>query len=422
MSRKSPPLGLRVRWRLEWAFYLMLEMLVGLLSARLAAHLGTALGALAGRAFPARRKIVARNLRIAFGDEKTPDELTRLVDEVFRRSGANLIGSLRTAGLDSRRLSEVVSIENIELCHEVISADRGAVVLLAHMGNWEALAHVFPQLLPPGHKGGTIYRLLNNPLMDEHVKAVRRSVGLELFEKRSNPLAMASFVRGGGVLGILGDQRAESSGEIVPFFGRLTSCTPLPAILSRRLGTPVIGLSMRTVAPGRWVLKLHRLTGEPTTLACMKLLEEMIRESPGDVFWLQDRWRTRTQPLHMKGRPPGEPALAACTKPRRVLVWLDLGDSVWPAPEPTFPDIGWECSVSHGAPVDLPAWLPSDVRIHTRAADCVSRDAVIAELRRIDGVATQPLDVVMVPAGQRAVAKACRRLGLAVSKNAQSPA
>jgi len=218
MSRKSPTLGLRLRWRMEWAFYLATEKAIGWLSPALASRVGASLGAMAGRAFPARRKVVERNLRIAFGGEKSPEELARMVDEVFRRSGSNLIASLCTAGLDSKRLGAAVRIDNIELCHEIIAQGKGAIVLLAHMGNWEALAQVFSQLLPPGHKAGTIYRLLNNPYMDAHVKAVRRRVGLELFEKRSSPLAMASFVRGGGALGILSDQRTESSGEIVPFF------------------------------------------------------------------------------------------------------------------------------------------------------------------------------------------------------------
>ena len=417
MSRKSPTLGLRMRWRLEWAFYLMTEKTIGLLSPGLASRIGSGLGTMAGRLFPARRKVVERNLRIAFGDEKSPEELRRLADEVFRRSGSNLIASLCTAGLDSRRLGEVVRIDNIELCHEIIARGKGAVVLLAHMGNWEALAHVFAQLLPPGHKAGTIYRLLNNPYMDEHVKAVRRRAGLELFEKRSSPLAMASFVRSGGALGILGDQRTESSGEIVPFFGRLTSCTPLPAILSRRLGTPVIGLSMRTESPGHWVLKLHRMDGEPSTLACMKLLEEMIRESPADVFWLQDRWRVRNCPLTMKGRPPTAEARAACTKLRRALVWLDRGEGIQ-QPETSFDDIAWECSVPSEAGLALPSWLPAGALMHRRAQDCVSRDAIMAELVRIDRSDSQPLDVVVVVAANRAAAKACRRLGLAVVKNA----
>lgn len=401
---------------MEWIVYLAVGWMIRLLSPAMASRVGAILGSLSRRLFPRRRKVVERNLRIAFGGEKSPSELECLVDEVFRRSGANLIASLCTARLDSKQLSEVVRIDNIELCHEIILKEQGAVVLLAHMGNWEALAHIFVQLLPPGHKAGTIYRKLNNPYMDSYVTAARMRMGLELFEKRSSPLAMASFVRSGGALGVLSDQRTESSGEIVPFFGRLTSCTPLPAIISRRLGSPVIGLSMRTESPGRWVLKLHRLEGDPTTTACMKLLEEMIRESPADVFWLQDRWRVGRHPFTMKGRAPTPEARATCTKLRRALVWLRIGDIIHP-PETTFDDIQWECSIPVGSSEDLPPWLNKNVRIHRHPAACATRDAIMDELRRVDFAEPQPLDVVLISARNAAAAKACRRLGLAVLKS-----
>jgi Kdo2-lipid IVA lauroyltransferase/acyltransferase len=317
-------------------------------------------------------------------------------------------------------MKTVVRIENPELAAGAMTPDKGAIMLLAHMGNWEALAYVFTLLLPPGHKAGTIYRFLNNPYMDDHIKAVRRRVGLELFEKRSSPLAMAAFVRSGGALGILSDQRAEAAGEIVPFFGRLTSCTPLPAILSRRLGVPVIGLSMRTEKPGSWVIKLHLLKEAPSTLACMQLLEEMIRESPSDVFWLQDRWRiSRSAPLVLSGRPPNEAALASCTKPRRALVWIDPM-SMPEKPAPTLPDIAWECSVLTGEiPQTLPDWLPAAVKVHPRRADCVSMADLRDELLRIDQTSSQPLDVVLLNPQQHPAIAACRQLGLAVQIETQ---
>lgn len=411
MSRRSSVYR-RIRWRLEWAFYLGFEKLVGLLSPSMAARLGAGMGWVAGQVSAGRRKVVERNLRIAFGREKSPEQLKRLADDVFLRTGANLIASLCTAGMSAERLDSVVRIENPELRGELGAGGKGVVVLLAHMGNWEVLAHAFKQVIPQGSRAGTIYRLLNNPHMDEHVKKVRNRAGLELFEKRSNPLAMASFIRGGGSLGILSDQRAEAAGEIVPFFGRMTSCTPLPAILSRRLGVPVIGISMRTTAPGRWTMKLHRLETEPTTQNCMLLLEKMIRESPADVFWFQDRWRTnRKAPLHLKGRPPTAEGRAACNQFRRVLVWL--GDADHPAqPDSNGDDLAWECSVPASRNQPLPAWLPAGVKMHTRDTDALTRDELVAELRRIDLTETAPLDVVVSDTHQRVVAKACRRLGL----------
>lgn len=411
--RIRPTLHRRVKWRAEWAAYLVFEKLIGLVPPSAASRLGACIGAVAGRLSPSRRKTVERNLRIAFGSEKSAEELARLVDEVFRRNGANLIASLCTAGLPASRLDDVVTIENPEALSAIATPGRGAVVLLAHMGNWEVLAQAFPKIARAGNRAGTIYRLLNNPHMDAHVKTMRRKRGLELFEKRVNPLVMASFIREGGVLAILSDQRAEAAGEVVAFFGRLTSCTPLPAIFARRLGVPVIGVSMRTVAHGRWAMKIHTLRDEPTTQNCMNLLEAMMRESPADVFWMQDRWRVnRGDPLLLNGRPPGAEALHACTKMRRVVVWL--GQSADPAPPAAIkdyaPDLAWEYSRPENRAISPPGWLPAGALVHVRStADDVA--GIKDELLRIGHSTPQPLDAVLVaPDANPAVLGICREL------------
>ena len=54
---------------------------------------------------------------------------------------------------------------------------------------------------------GTHYRPLNNALINAVVERRRRRRGLELFAKRSSTHRLSSFVRGGGAMGILADQR-----------------------------------------------------------------------------------------------------------------------------------------------------------------------------------------------------------------------
>ena len=49
-------------------------------------------------------------------------------------------------------------------------------------------------------------------------------------------IAPIELLRGGGVIGILGDQHAGDHGLWTPFFGRLASTSPLPALLAKRTG------------------------------------------------------------------------------------------------------------------------------------------------------------------------------------------
>ncbi len=384
-----PTAARRLKWRLEAGAYAIFEGLLGLLPLAWVTVIGRGVGGLARRVLAKRRRIVERNLRIAFAGEKSAEELRELAAELFRRSGANLLGSLRTAGMEEPALSRIVVLRDEAVYHAASARGKGIVLVVAHMGNWEALAQWFPRLFPPGVEGSTVYRPLNNPVMNARVVAARMRRGMGLISKDDNPLAMAAFLRRGGVLGVLSDQRAGKIGELVPFFGRTTSCTPIPAILARRTGAAVVGMSMRTVGAGRWELGFHALEeAEATTAGIMRLVERMIRVSPADVFWLQDRWRVeRSRPHQPAGKTP-RGAAAAPSKRRRVLLWRDAAGRV-PTPPVAVPDdVAYE-SAERGAGEGI--------------EDC---------LRRVDAAESLPLDYVVGGAWEPGLRAACRALGL----------
>lgn len=390
-----PTLARRVKWRLETAAYVVFETVLGLLPLPWVAGAGRLAGRVAWLVLPRRRRVVARNLRIAFAGERSAEELRSLTAEVFRRSGANLLCSLRTADMGERSLTRALTVRDEIVYREALARGKGVVILLSHMGNWEAIAQWFPKLLPPGVKGATVYRPLNNPIMNARVAATRARRGVGLFSKDDNPLGMAGFLRRGGVLGVLADQRAGEIGELVPFFGRMTSCTPIPAILARRTGAAVVGVSLRTVGEGRWEMGFHAMEhGEPTTAGVMRLLERMMRVSPADVFWLQDRWKVARRSAH---RQPGKPARSgdvAPTKRRRALLWTH-GD---------------------GRTARAPRAFPDDVDYETVPRD--PGEAPEAFLRRVDAAAVLPLDFVVSSEGESGLRKACERLGLGWAREA----
>lgn len=385
-----PTLARRLKWGLETAAYVSFEGVLGALPLPWVARLGRAGGAIAHALLGSRRRIVERNLRIAFAGERSAAELDAMSAEVFRRSGANLLSSLGTAAKQGRGLAQSVVVRDEKILLDALARGKGVVAVLAHMGNWEAMAQWLPHLLPTGVKVANIYRPLNNPQMNDRLLATRARHGLKLFSKDENPLAMAAFLRQGGVLSILSDQRAGKIGELTPFFGRITSATPLPAILARRTGAALIGVSLRTLELGRWEVGLHAASeAEPATGNVMELLERVTRVSPEDVFWLQERWKNdRTNPH----RPAGKIArgvAAPIWKRRRALLWGDPAGRM-PIPPPAIPD-----------DVDYETWPR------------VAGESAEAFLRRVDAAAALPLDYVVgagAPDAEQRVA--CRRLGL----------
>lgn len=376
-----PTLGRRFKWRVEAIAHGAFEFLLGSLPLAWGVTVGRGLGAVATGLMKKRRRTVERNLRIAFAGELDRGRISEMTGEVFRRAGANLLASLRTARLDEAGLATAVEVRDETLFRDAVARGKGVVLVLAHMGNWEALAQWFPRLLPPGVDGATVYRPLNNPVLNARVVAQRKRRGIGLFSKDDNPLGMASFLRRGGVLGVLSDQRAGKIGELAPFFGRVASCSPIPAILARRTGAAVLGVSLRTLQRGRWELRFHELGEEPTTAAVMRLVERMMRVSPADVFWLQDRWRPgRLEPHRIEGKA-ARGDIVTPTRRRRALV----------------------CS---GRP---PRAEPDDVD-HEFAAPAAGEGAGVF-LRRLDDGAVLPIDYVV--GGGAAIRQACREAGIA---------
>jgi Kdo2-lipid IVA lauroyltransferase/acyltransferase len=411
-----PPAKRPVRWRLEDLAYRGMELLISVLPSSFAARLGALLGGVSYHLLAKRRRTVLRNLRIAFAGEKTMAEIEILAREVFRRTGANMLASLHTSTVDRAGLERALEIEGLEPFQAAISEGRGLVMLIAHMGNWEALAQQFPLLLPDGFKGATMYRPLNNPLLNKRVETTRAQAGVKLFSKKDSPLAMTAFLRSGGAIGVLSDQRAGNAGEIVPFMGRLTSCTPLPSIFARRTGAFVMGVSLTTIAPGRWRMKFHYLKDEPTTAGCMALLGEMIRTSPADVFWMQDRWRAgRRDPLLIAGKQPKSIPHMAFLKPRRVLAWLDEVPATAPElPQGTPADVVYEYVIPSGAP--RPSWLPEGTRVHHWSSGKLDQALASADTAEV-----LPLEAVVMLRTNKELIKACRQAEIGILNLEKSP-
>ena len=244
-------------------------------------------------------------------------------------------------------------------------------------------------------------------MINKRVEDTRAQAGTGLFSKKDSMHAMTAFLREGGVLGMLSDQRAGNAGEIIPFMGRLTSCTPLPSIFARRTQAGMMGVSLTTISPGRWRLMFHELKGEPTTAGCMALLEELIRTSPADVFWLQDRWRPgRQDPRVLAGKLPRNPEATAASKPRRVLVWLHAPVPADLKLAPGVPaDVVYEYVVPAG--LSRPSWIPAQARVHAW------QDGRYEEsLARADAAEVLPVDAVLMTRNDAALVKACRREGI----------
>ena len=325
--------------RAVYLLYRAAIALFSLLPLRVNFALGRLAGTVAWLMAPPYRRLVLRNLRIAFEGEKSPRELRAMAREHFATLGANLLSSVKVAAMREEEITARVKFENLETMARELSRNEGAVMVISHIGNWELFAQLAPHL--PGHRFATIYQALGNRFIDEHVKKTRARFGVVPFDRKDGFNAPIRFLREGGLVGILVDQHAGDHGVWAPLFGRLASTSPLAATLALRTGAPLVPVAIYTDGPARWRVvvsdPIRRQTDRPEQLTAQinEALEKQIRVSPTDWFWVHNRWKTPRPKFLLAGYKRGVAASdERALKPFRILIRASnwLGDAVMTVP------------------------------------------------------------------------------------------
>jgi lipopolysaccharide heptosyltransferase II len=289
------------------------------------------------------RRLATRNLEIAFANEKSPRELGQLVRRHFQRLGANLLCSVKLTQMPAEKILERVEVENIESMAREFRAGVPVVLVLSHLGTWEVFAQLMPKFV--GFvRNASVYQGLGNRFIDKHVRRTRSQTGLELFDRHDGFEPVIDLLRSGGGVGVLSDQHAGDHGVWTPFFGRLASTSPLPALLAKRTRAALIAAGVYTTGRARWRMVFTERfdeTGASVAVLTSKInrvIEEQIRRAPEDWFWVHNRWKTPEPNFllaHYKRGiylPPG--ISASALKPFRILIrssnWL--GDAVMSVP------------------------------------------------------------------------------------------
>lgn len=327
----------------DYAVYLLYRIgtgLFGLLPLPLAFAIGQMGGVIAWLVLPQYRKLALRNVRIAFAGELSEKEMRRIVRRHFQHLGANLLCSVKFPRMPIEKILQRVRIEHFEHVENCFRKKQPVVMFLSHIGSWEFCTRLFPHFLR-GHRSSTIYQRIRNPHIDRHVREARSRFGLEVFERSEGFGKAIELLRSGGGVGILMDQHAGDGGLWTPFFGRLASTTPLPALLARRTQAALMGFAVHTDGFARW-----RAVAEPPiegtgesiqklTACGNEILEKQVRRAPEDWFWVHNRWKT-PRPNFLLARYKRGVFLpdAVELKPFRILIrssnWL--GDAVMSIP------------------------------------------------------------------------------------------
>ena len=305
--RTRVPAFLRdIQFRLEYA---LLRTIVGLIRA-LPLDFATAFSARSWRwlapIVSRRRHLRALdNLAIAF-PEKSKDEHRAIALAHWENLGRVMAETMQMDRIlkDPAR----IEIENAPVFGRYKDKLGPLVGVSLHMGNWELA--IWP-LVIAGAKPAAVYRSVNNPYVDQYLRAQRKDLypgGLfgrgkvegDHGDNQRTARLITDYVRRGGRLGLVCDLY-DRTGIPVPFFGRDARTQAIAAMIARRVGARVwLARCLRVGTESRFRVQLKELKiprssnqGDDIRAAMIDMqrqFEAWVREAPEQWMWSNRRW------------------------------------------------------------------------------------------------------------------------------------
>jgi Kdo2-lipid IVA lauroyltransferase/acyltransferase len=245
------------------------------------------------------REVAIGNLHLAYGHEKTDQEIKQLARSVFRniaRIPFEIGWSTRVCEKEFLKHFKTRGITNLL---SALDKGRGALVLTAHTGNWEFLPAMTKHT---GHPVNIIYKPIKSKPVNDFFYNYRTRFGAKLTPKKRAIRAVVKSLENNECVGILFDQDPGlANGVFVDFFGRLTCTSKGLAFLALKTDAPVVPVFIARKEMNYLVefgneIPLTKTSNREedliaNTLAYSKALEEFIRRYPDQWFWVHRRWK-----------------------------------------------------------------------------------------------------------------------------------
>jgi KDO2-lipid IV(A) lauroyltransferase len=294
---------IRVLAYLSYLFLKGFSFVLNLLPEKFSLWVGRQLGRVMYYLDLEHRKVAIQNLRVAFGQEKSEEEIRSIAKRSLQNLGMSAVEFFRLPEMDMRGFEKKVDIEGLEIYKKALDNERGILLLLSHFGNWELMGLMSKFL---GSPVTVIARpIKKNKWLNRWVGEVRRGTGLEVISTEKASRKVIRVLSQNRMVGILIDQRAKrSEGVWIDFFGKKVPSTPALAVLAMRTRAPILPVFMiRNGYPKHRLLIKEPLqlvdTGDvkkdvvTNTQLINDTLESMIREYPDQWFWVHRRWERK---------------------------------------------------------------------------------------------------------------------------------
>jgi KDO2-lipid IV(A) lauroyltransferase len=137
---------------------------------------------------------------------------TEIMKRLYRNTGKLFADLLRPSDIPPP-----YTIDHFEVAKKALARGKGGIVVLAHFGNWEALASIFGMKL---YDLNALAKPMKNKLIDKWLMAKRMKTNVTPIDMANALRKMFMIIRRGGIIAMLIDQYAGSNGTQALFLGK----------------------------------------------------------------------------------------------------------------------------------------------------------------------------------------------------------
>lgn len=256
-----------------------------------ASALGGFLARNIGPKLAASRKGI-KNLEAAY-PENTTQENHEIIRDVWDNLGRTMGEYPHLKTIAAKR----VEVVNKDIFDAMLKNDDPAIYIGAHIGNWETM--VGWAAINYDTDVDITYRAPNNPFVRTLLERTRSLDG----RLRAHPKAAASArslskaLKSGGKVGILIDQKYNEGIETT-FFGHTAMTNTIFAKLAQKNNAQIYPVQVVRLKGAHFKMVAYppldpKLSVEDTVQQATSIVEQWIRENPGQWIWLHKRWKQK---------------------------------------------------------------------------------------------------------------------------------
>ncbi|MCK4649539.1 lysophospholipid acyltransferase family protein [bacterium] len=264
---------------------------------------GKCIGRLAYYIDRRHRRLGLKNIAMALGKEKSPQELKRIIKENYCHIAQGGFEMLRTLEYE-KKYAHLLTIEGKENLDRALAKGKGVIGIMGHIGNITLLLR---KIANEGYPASVIVKDPRDKRLARLMQELRDRSNMGTVLPRPKSLAAKralTSLKRGELLIIPIDQNAGKTGVFVDFFGRPASTPAGPVVFARRTGAPLV--PMYIIRAGK---KRHRLIIEPevplvntgnkeedlitNTQRLTRIIERYVRKYPSQWWWMHNRWKSQ---------------------------------------------------------------------------------------------------------------------------------